>query len=132
MLFKIKITYNILYLPLSILLIFFFSCGLSLLFSCVNVYYRETDYVVRYMLRILFFLTPIFYSVEKHIPKQYLDAYLILNPLAVILMSFRSAFMGLAPPDVKYILITFLYGLGFFFVGYWFLNKNENEVVKRI
>jgi ABC-2 type transport system permease protein len=129
---KIEITYTILFLPVPMIILFLFSYGLALIFSCINVYYRDTDNVVKYMLRILFFLTPIFYSVEGRIPHELYTVYLTLNPLAVIIMLFRSALMGSALPDTQYIFITSLVSIALFFIGYWIFKRNENEVVKRI
>lgn len=132
LLLKININYNVFLLPLFMLNLFMLTYGLALLFSCVNVYYRETEYFVRYMLQILFFLIPLFYSIERLLSPEYLNIYLILNPLAVIIMSLRGSLMGLPLPENVYILLSFIFSSLIFITGYLIFKKTENEVVKRI
>jgi ABC-type polysaccharide/polyol phosphate export permease len=131
-LLKITPTSHLFFLPVSMLVLFILSLGLALILACVNVYYRETETLVRFVLQTTFFLTPIFYSIENRIPEHFHTLYLTLNPLAVIIMSFRSALLGGAFPAPKYILITSVVSGMVFFIGYWLFKKEENEAVKRI
>lgn len=129
---SIPLTPQILSLPLAMLCLFLLSLGFALTLACSNVYFRETETLVRFVLRMAFFLTPIFYTVEHRVPERFLSLYLTLNPLAVIIMSFRSALMGSAFPAPQYLLTASLTSFMVFYLGYWIFKKNENAVVKRI
>jgi ABC-2 type transport system permease protein len=129
---KISLSSHIFFLPVAMLCLFFLSLGFALILACSNVYYRETDTLVRFILRMAFFLTPIFYSVENRIPENFLTLYLTLNPLAVIIMSFRSALLGSAFPAPRYLLVSFLASFLVFYIGYWIFKRNEDAAVKRI
>lgn len=131
-LLEINLTSNIFLLPIPMLTLFFLAYGLALAFSCITVYSREADYAASYMLKILFFLTPIFYSIENKISGAFFSTYMIFNPLAVIIMTFRGALMGHEMPEIKYIVISFLISFFVFIAGILIFKKIENEAVKRI
>ncbi len=130
--FGITINLRILLLPIPVFFLFFITFGMVLIFSCLNVFLRDMSYIVPFIIRLWFYLTPIFYVIEGRIPARFLDIYMILNPLAVILTLFRAYLMGYSPPSIIHIFT----GLGSciltFLVGYAFFKKNEDLMVKRI
>ena len=132
LIYRIEINFDLLFLPISILFLFFITLGFTLFFSCLNVFFRDISYVVPFIIRLWFYLTPIFYVIEGRIPEKYLNIYMILNPLAVILSLFRASLMGYSFPDIKYVCASFLICISVFMIGYAFFKKNEDLMVKRI
>lgn len=84
--------WRVVYALPAILLIGLTGTGLALVLSCANVLYRDVGYVLRVVLRLGFYGSPVIYPIEL-VPDRLLDLY-ALNPMAVYLTMMRSAFMN--------------------------------------
>jgi lipopolysaccharide transport system permease protein len=69
-------------------------CGLSLISSAVNVYVRDTRYLVESFNAVLFWLVPIVYP----FPRPEYRAMFELNPVAALVMALRNILMEGKPP----------------------------------
>jgi lipopolysaccharide transport system permease protein len=76
------------WLPVVLSLEVIFVLGLSLVTAALNVFVRDTRYVVESLNTVLFWLVPTFYSLTI-VPPQYVEIYQ-LNPLAALAVSLRN------------------------------------------
>lgn len=88
-----------------------FVCGLVLITSALNVYVRDTRYVVESVVTVLFWLVPIFYPFTV-IPPEYRNVYQF-NPLAAIVLALRTILLeGQAPhPELLVKLASVSFGM---------------------
>jgi lipopolysaccharide transport system permease protein len=78
--------------PPLLVIQFFLMCGLGWLASALTVYLRDVPNVVTVGLTLLFYVTPVFYSVVR-VPEQY-RWILQLNPLGTLIESYRWALLN--------------------------------------
>jgi ABC-type polysaccharide/polyol phosphate export permease len=120
------ITWWVLMLPFIILIQLFFTLGVGLITSTLNVFYRDTRHILDVLLLAWFFLTPIFYPIttipEQHTllgvafnPRVWLRR---LNPMASIIASYQDVLYWGAPTGVDFLLRTALTSLLVLVVGY--------------
>jgi ABC-2 type transport system permease protein len=82
------------YFPLALAVLTTFGTALALMLSAVNVYLRDTQYLVEVALMILFWASPIVYSwvqVRDALSPFFLDLYLS-NPVTLAALGFQKAF----------------------------------------
>lgn len=94
-----------LWLPVLWVLEIVFVTGLALLFSGLNVYIRDTRYVVDSAVSVLFWLVPVIYDFSM-IPQRYKNLYQ-LNPISALVLAMREILLHNRPPsDVLLIKLT--------------------------
>jgi lipopolysaccharide transport system permease protein len=72
--------------------------GLAWLLAAATVYLRDVPQVVLVGLTLLFYMTPVFYSLDR-IPEQY-HWLLELNPLTTLIEGYRAVLIGESAPGV--------------------------------
>jgi len=75
----------------AIILLFVFTCGLSLITSSLNVFYRDINFIIQALILIWFYVTPIVYPLQN-IPQKYLPIF-YLNPLSGIFTLLQKPFL---------------------------------------
>src|SRR5712692_10930760 len=93
------------WLPVILGLEILFACGMALAFSALDVYYRDTRYVVESANLILFWMVPIFYPIGL-VKAEFVPLYL-WNPLTAVVHACRLIlYEGVRPPDTLLVKLT--------------------------
>jgi len=98
-----------------------FVCGLSLLSSAINVYVRDTRYVVESFNAVLFWLVPIFYGFDK-VPDRFKDIY-ELNPVAALVFALRNILMDNVSPAPSLLLNLTWSSFAILALGAWVFHR---------
>ena len=111
-------------LPFGLLILIIGVTGLSWFLSVLNIFYRDTRFVVNFVMSIMFFLTPIFYP-PSYIPEEY--RWLVtINPFYGLIKPIRSSLYQYDPASIPY---NFGYGLlwalGFLLLGYLYWRRKK-------
>lgn len=114
-------------LPLPIIVLFIAIASVSSMASLMNVFYRDTRFILSFILNIMYFITPIFYPVE-FVPTEYRWV-IDINPLFYLVEAFRSAVYNYHPlvfwPALgKATLVS----LGFALASYLYWRKRKNDL----
>ncbi|MBI2022503.1 ABC transporter permease [Candidatus Daviesbacteria bacterium] len=105
------------------------SLGLGLLFSALQIKYKDSRELLPFVAYLLFFLTPVFYP--KIIIPGNLSQLLYLNPMTgVIEISRKTFFPDLIahPLNLSGLMISILSGLIILILGLAYFNRTEREL----
>lgn len=94
----LNLSLNIIWLIPTLFLLLFFTIGISILFSSLNVQYRDINFIVQAILILWFYITPIVYSLNM-IP-EFFRILIYLNPLSFIVELMRFSLSGYPLSDV--------------------------------
>ena len=133
--YQITPTWKLILFPASLILVAAYGVSVSLFTSTIQTKWRDVSHLVSVAVRIGFYFTPVFFTLEMlingRIPPEFLTAYLIINPIAIYLTLARSAFTN-ESIDIgqEYFWISLLHLILLYtFSAYWF-SKNEDKAVK--
>ena len=119
-----------LWLPLIWGLEILFVMGLALAFSAINVYVRDTRYVIESTNSVLFWLVPVFYSFAL-IPVRFRGVYQI-NPVAALVLMMRNVLLeGHAPLGSTLIRLAIV-SFGMFGVGVVRVREIEGWLLRAL
>lgn len=130
--FRVPLSWNVLYaIPVLIdmvLLVF----GLGCFLMHFGVFIDDLAYVSNIALRLLFYLSGVFWDIMKRLQAPYNFYVSRYNPIAFLLSSMRDSILYSRVPSRKFLLAYFVIGLVLSIAGIWTIYKNENTYVKVI
>jgi lipopolysaccharide transport system permease protein len=122
--------WNILFLPVFLLLAVLASIGSGLVLAALNVKYRDFRYVVPFVIQLGLFVSPIaitsaeIYGSEK-VPDILKGLYL-LNPMVAVIDGFRWCILGTEfVVNQTGLILSLGVTVAMLFVGVWYFRKTE-------
>ena len=94
--FQISPTWNLVYLPLLVLLMMIVPTGVGLWLSALAIRYRDVKFAMPFIIKMLIYSAPILYTASA-IPDQYRFLY-SLNPLVAVIEGYRACLLGMPMP----------------------------------
>lgn len=120
-----EINYHMLFIPIILIPLFFFTMGIGLLVAVSNIFYEDTEHLVQVAMKALYFLSPILYM--RNMLPDWLVPYISLNPLfRLIEFGHDLIFYGRFPSLLSYTYV-FITSSIILIIGIYFFNKFEKK-----
>ena len=97
--YRLPLRWEVLSLPLFLLLMMVCALGVGLWLAAINVYYRDVQVIVPFLVQLWLFATPVVYP-SSLVGGRWKVVY-ALNPMVAIIEGFRWALLGTSPPDLS-------------------------------
>ena len=118
-------------LPFIALIQFMLSLGLVFFLSAINVYIRDIEYIVNFIVMMLFYATPILYSSELFAHTSF--AWIMqVNPMAYIINAYRDIFYYQVMPNLQTLGIVALVSFAIMVIGYQIFKKLEKRFAEEL
>ena len=120
----VGLSWHLVFLPVIAVAQYLFTLAAVFLLSAFNVYVKDVEYMVVFLLNIFFYATPVLYSVDMF-SGSWLAWIFKLNPMAHFINAYRDIFYVHQIPQLENILFLIL--LGFILVGLCYLVFKKLE-----
>ena len=118
-------------IPIFITLIMF-TFGASTIMLHFGVFVEDLSNVINVLLKLVFYMSGIFYSISNRVKEPYGSLLLKLNPMALFLDDLRASMLYCETPHRKLLLFWFLASCLVSAIGIRIIYKYENSYVKVI
>lgn len=118
------VTVSILLAPVFLLLAVILSSAFGILFSALNVRFRDVKFAVPFFLQIWMIASPLFYPID--LLSEGWQKVFALNPLVGIVEGYRSALLG-TPFDLPLIAISVISLMVILLIALFVFNKMEDD-----
>jgi len=115
-------SWNILMLPVFILLAFLTAMGAGLYITALNVKYRDFRYVVPFIVQLGLYISPVGFSSDV-VPQKWRLLYAV-NPMVGVIDGFRWAILG-QPLHIQSFVLSVGVSIGLAILGLWYFRKTE-------
>jgi ABC-type polysaccharide/polyol phosphate export permease len=129
---RIPPTAGLLLVPAGLLLTALFAMGLGLALACLNVVFRDAEFIMRFVVRAGFYLSPVMWTFHM-VPKSRASVAVLLNPMSVPITMVRNGIDGSSLGiSSGWILYSVAVCVSIFLVGVCIFQRYEAGVVKSI
>ncbi len=126
----VGVSWHLILLPFIAIIQFFLTLGIVFALSAINVYIKDTEYLIAFFLNMLFYATPILY--ESTLFPESIRFILYLNPMTQVVEAYRNIFLYHQLPDLGgfiYLVIISLILLG---IGLLIFRKLEKGFAEEV
>lgn len=127
---RIELSWIVLLFPFILFIQFLFTLSLVFVVSALTVYLRDLTYIMNFILLIMFYLTPVVYSLNMF--PTYIKNILYLNPMAWIIDSYRAILYLNTLPNLKALFVLLIIGLISVSLAYKIFRKLEKGFAEEL
>lgn len=130
--FKVPFTLKLLYFILILIPLYLVSFGIGTILMHFGVFIEDLSPTTNIVLKLVFYLSGIFYNISVRIPYPYNFILSNANPIAFLIQEFRNIFIYNVTPNLLYLGLWTFIGICLSLIGMLTINKYENSYVKVI
>lgn len=130
--YKISFTFTMLHCVILLIVLITVTFSISIFLLHFGIFVEDLSNVIKPLLRLMFYMSGIIYSIPDRIPATYSWILLDLNPIALLANEFRNVIMYNIAPNYYMVGCWFLIALIFSLIGIRLIQKRENSYVKVI
>lgn len=127
----IGFSWYLLYLPLIIVAQYLLILGIIFITSALNVFIRDLEYIINFIVQMLFYATPILYS-DKIFEGSWVMNIIKINPMTPIVNSYRDIFYFQSIPRIKSLLVVILFSILLCWIGLMIFRKLSKRFAEEI
>lgn len=130
--YQIPLTWNVLWVPVIGVLEALLTYGIGLVLAAVNVYVQDVSSIIQFILNLLFYGTPIVYSLSLFNSANILAVLIRLNPLTMIVDACRAVMMYGTMPDLRALGIVLVLGIVLTMFGTWVFDRLQKGFAEEL
>ena len=123
--YDVPLTIMVLWLPLLLLIQIMLTLGICFFTSAITVVFRDVRFIIPLVIQVMLFITPVIYPVNM-VNETIRPYYLVLNPMAVLIDSYRRVLLYNQPPS-DYLPVAALVSVFIFVFGYLVFRRLETS-----
>jgi len=130
LIYGIMPTWRIVYFPVILIITLAFLLAVGAVLGFFTVFVRDIDNLLTHVIRIFFYASPIIWEGGR-LPPEY-GIFVAINPIAIIVNSYRDILMYHQTPDFLKLGIIFVVSIAtiIFMLNYY--RKNEHKIIKAL
>jgi lipopolysaccharide transport system permease protein len=117
--------WTVVFVPALLLLTLIATLSIGVMLSGLTLFYRDFKYIIPFLVQIIMFLTPIYFSIDNFSPdRPWVPWILSLNPMFGIVDAFRACILG-TPMYWTCFLISSTTAIGLFLFAIFYFRRTE-------
>ena len=130
--FKVPLTINFLWFIPILLILYLITFGISCILLHYGIFLEDLANVTSLALRLVFYMSGIFYNLATKVPEPFNKILLNCNPVAFVINAFRNIFLQNQAPSLLMLGGWTLIGILLIVIGIHIIHKYENSYAKVI
>lgn len=129
---KVPLSINVFFFIIILPLLYIISFGIGCILMNFGVYIDDLKNLTNIGLRLVFYLSGVFYNINMRLSGTLRYLLLRCNPIAFIMSEFRKVMLYSKLPSFEGILVWYIIGIILCIIGVNIIHKNENTYAKVI
>ena len=130
--FKVPFTWNVLYTVLITIVLYIVTFGFTSILLHFGIFIEDLSNITNILLKLVFYLSGVFYSIKNRVPSPYCNLLLKANPIAFIMDQYRTVIIYGQTPNFLWLGIWLVIGMCLSMIGVSIIHKYENSYAKVI